>query len=115
MKDINKETLKAVGTLMIIVTTLDRTETSGEKKILNQVLQETFNFTRGQIIDLEDEVRGKKNLTSTVLNAVEIINKEKNKTLNLMIIALLTSIISSDAHLQDNEVGVIRILKQKLL
>ena len=110
----NKQVLKEVAILVYVVAGMDKYMSAEEELISDNVIKDIFNFSNGEVLDIKESIYKNKNLLQKVLNALDIIKKENNKTLNIIILALLSTLTSADGEQSKNELKVIGIIKEKL-
>lgn len=109
-----KEVLQAIGKLLYIISGADH-NLHNEEFTVQKILMDSFGLTEGEALDIKNEAHQQGNLVNVAMNALEVINKQKSKVLDLTVLGLVTSIAADDSNLTPNESGILKVVKEKLL
>ena len=110
----DKEVLKAIGKLLYIISSADH-NFHDEEFTVKKILIDSFGLTEGETLDIKNEAHKKGDLINVVINSVQTINEQNNKVLELTVLGLVTSIAADDGKLAQNESGILKVIKDKLL
>ncbi len=109
----DKEVLKAIGKLLYIISGADH-NFHDEGFTVKKILIDSFGLTEGETLDIKNEAHKKGSLIDIVMASIKTINEQNNSILELTILGLVTSIAADDGMLAPNEIGIMKVIKEKL-